>query len=172
MQQLKNEELAILLKSGCLEPVHHSTENCSCAFFVQKNMKDGTIKARLVTDLRKVNTNLKRVGTPLNGSSHTLKRLQPEETMFCKGYHQVTINEDSHDVFTIKLPAGKSIYCVLPQGASVSSDYFNICTDDQIRNVPGYYKNIDDVLVSASNMEMLEQRMEKIIEVCLKKNMK
>ena len=54
----------------------------------------------------------------------------------------------------------------------MSSGYFNICTDDQIHNVPGYYKNIDDVLVSASNMEMLEQRMEKMLEVCLKKNMK
>ena len=70
------------------------------------------------------------------------------------------------------LPASKFRYCVLPQGASVSSGYFNICTDDQIHNVPGYYKNIDDVLVSASNMEMLEQRMEKMLEVCLKKNMK
>ena len=54
----------------------------------------------------------------------------------------------------------------------MSSDYFNICTDDQIRNVLGYYKNIDDVLLSASNMEMLEQRMEKMLKVCLKKNMK
>ena len=70
------------------------------------------------------------------------------------------------------LPASKFRYCVSPQGASVSSDYFNICTDDQIHNVPGYYKNIDDVLVSASNMEMLEMRMEKMLEVCLKKNMK
>ena len=54
----------------------------------------------------------------------------------------------------------------------MSSDYFNRCTDDQIRNVPGYYKNIDDVLVCANNIGMLEQRMEKMLEVCLKKNMK
>ena len=37
---------------------------------------------------------------------------------------------------------------------------------------PGFYKNIDDVLVSASNMEMLEQTMEKMLQACLKKNMK
>ena len=87
-----------------MEPVHHPTETCSRAFFVQKNTKDGTIKARLVTDLRKVNTNLKRVGTPLDGSSHILKRFQPEETMFCSvdmssGYHQVTIDEDSREMY-------------------------------------------------------------------------
>ena len=77
LQDAAAEELAGLLKSGCLEPVHNPTDNCSRAFFVQRNSKDGTIKARLVTDVRKVNTNLKRVGTPLDGSSHILKRLQP-----------------------------------------------------------------------------------------------
>ena len=59
LQDAAAEELARLLKSGRLEPVHHPTNNCSRAFFVQKNNKDGTIKARLVTDLRKVNTNHK-----------------------------------------------------------------------------------------------------------------
>ena len=145
--------------------------------FCTKNTKDGTIKARLVTDLRDVNSNTKKVGTPLDGSSHILKRLQHDETMFCSvdmssGYHQVNLQEDSRDIFTIVLPAGKFCYCVLPQGASVSSDFFNIYMEQEIRGAPGFYKNIDDVLVSASNMEMLEQRMEKMLQVCLKKNMK
>ena len=96
-----------------------------------------------MTDLRRVNPNLKRVGTPLDGSSHILKRLEPEETVFASvdmssGYHQVTIDEDSCDIFTIILPAGKFRYCTLPKVASVSSDYLNICTDDEIRNVPGF----------------------------------
>ena len=78
LQDAAAEELARLLKSGCMEPVHHPTptNNCSRAFFVQENNKDGTINARLVTDLRKVNTNLKRVGTPLDGSSHMGHRLE------------------------------------------------------------------------------------------------
>ena len=54
----------------------------------------------------------------------------------------------------------------------MSSGYFNICTENEIRNVPGYYKNIDDVLVSANNMGMLEERMEKMLKVSLRKNMK
>ena len=106
-----------LLKSGCLEAVHHPTNNCSSAFFVKKNNKDGTIKARLATDLRKVNTNLKRVGTPLDGSSHILKRLEPEETMFASvdmssGYHQVTIDEDSRNIFTTILAGRKILKCM------------------------------------------------------------
>ena len=70
-----------------------------------------------------------------------------------------SIDENSHDVLTIILPTGKFRYCTLPQGASVSSYYFNICTDNKIRNALGDYKNIDDVLVSANNMGMLEERM-------------
>ena len=176
LQDTAAEELARLLKSGCLEPVHHPTSNCSRAFFVQKNTKDSTIKAWLVTDLRNVNHNTKRVGTSLDGSSHILKRLQSNETMFCSvdmssGYHQVNIHEDSCDLFTIVLPAGKFRYCILPQGASVLSDYFDICTDQDIRGVSGFYKNIDHVLVSASDLGVLE-KMEKMLQMCLKKNMR
>ena len=82
LQDAASEELSRLLKAVILEPVHHPTKNCSRAFFVEKNNKDGTIKARLVTDLCKVNPNLERVGTPLDGSSHILKRMEPEDTMF------------------------------------------------------------------------------------------
>ena len=160
MQDAAAEELARLLKGGCLEPVHHPSSTCSRAFSIQKHTKDGSIKARLVTDLRDVNSNTKRVGTPLDGSSHILKRLQSDETWFCSvdmssGYSQVNLHEDSRDTFCIVLPAGKFRYCVLPQGASVSSDYFNIFTDPELRWAPGIYKNIDDVLVSASNIVML-----------------
>ena len=161
LQDAADEKLARLLKSGCLEPVHHPTSNCSRAFFEQKNTKDGTIKARLVTDLRNVIYNTKRVGTPLDGSSYILNRLQHDETMLCSvdmssGYHQVNLHEDSRDIFTIVLPAGKFPYCVLPHGASVSSDYFNICTDQDTRGAPGFCKNIEGVLVSASDMGMLD----------------
>ena len=127
-----------------------------------------------MSDLRRVNINTERVGTPLDGSSHILKRLEPDETMFASvdmssGYHQVAIHEDSQDIFSIILPTGKFHYCTLPQGASVSSDYFNICTDDNIRGMPGMYKNINDVLLTGSNMGMLEERLERMLEVCVRK---
>ena len=72
LQDAAAEELARLLKGGCLEPVHHPTSTCSRAFFVQKHTKDGSIKARLVTDLKDVNSNTKR-GPPWMGP-HTSSR--------------------------------------------------------------------------------------------------
>ena len=44
LQDAAAEELARLLKSGCLEPVHHPTENCSRAFFVQKTRRTAQSK--------------------------------------------------------------------------------------------------------------------------------
>ena len=72
LQDAAAEELARLLKGGCLEPVHHPNSTCSRAFFVQKHTKDGSIKARLVTDLKDVNSNTKR-GPPWMGP-HTSSR--------------------------------------------------------------------------------------------------
>ena len=63
LQEAAAKELARLLKAGCLEPVHHPTSTCSRAFFVQKNKKDGTIEAILVTDfLRKLTGAPKNLG--------------------------------------------------------------------------------------------------------------
>ena len=83
LQAAADKELQRLLKAGCLEPVNHPTRTCSRAFFIMKNKKDGSIEARLISDLRHVNDNTKRPGKPLDGSSHILKRLQADETWFC-----------------------------------------------------------------------------------------
>ena len=72
LQSATKEGLGRLIKSECLEPERYPTSN---SFFVQKNTTDGTTKARLVTDLCKVNPNLKRIGTHLDGSSHILKMM-------------------------------------------------------------------------------------------------
>ena len=89
--------------AGCLEAVPHPTQWCSKTFFVEKpRSEDGVIKARLVTDLRPQNQNIMRVGIPLDGSSHILKRLEPEDILFAavdltSGYHQVAITPESRD---------------------------------------------------------------------------
>ena len=49
---------------------------CSHAIFVKKLTKEGEgVKVRLVSDLKKVNPKLVRVGNSLDGSSHILRRL-------------------------------------------------------------------------------------------------
>ena len=131
----------------------------------------------LVSDLKRVNPKLVRAGNPLDGSSHILKRLEPDENLFgsidlSSGYHQVTIHPDSKDLFTIILLTGRYRYMILPQGASISSDYFNLSTDEGVTNQPGFYKNIYDVLVTSPSLQKLEERMRKLLLVYRKRNMK
>ena len=60
----------------------------------------------------------------------------------------------------------------MPQGAGPSSDLFNIHTDPQLRGCKGIYKNVDDILTAAPTPGQLEKKMEDLLKVCRKKNMK
>ena len=58
---------------------------------------------------------MKRIGHPLDGSSHILKRLNPEDKFYAvsdlsMGYHQLKLHPESRDLFSIVLPSGKKIY--------------------------------------------------------------
>ena len=55
---------------------------------------------------------------------------------------------------------------------NVISDFFNLLTDPEIRNQPGYKKNVDDVLTHAKDIRQLEARMKKLLDVCRSRNMK
>ena len=172
------KELMKILAAGFLEEVYHPTDWCARSFYVQKpGPSDQDPKVRLVSDLRHVNKIIKRVGHPLDGSSHILRRLDPDDTYFSvmdltSGYHQVPLHPDSRDLFTVILPAGKFRFTVMPQGCTVSSDYFNLLTDEDIRSRVGYFKNVDDILTTSTTMSQLEERVRALLLVCRKKNMK
>ena len=59
-----------------------------------------------------------------------------------------------------------------PHGAGPSSDLFNIHTDLQLRGCKGVYKNVDDILTAAPTPGQLEQKMEQVLKVSRKRNMK
>ena len=107
----------------------------------------------------------------MDGSTHILKRLEAEDVCFgvidlTQGYHQVGVAESSRDLLSIILPQGKYRFTCLPQGLNVSSDFFNLLTDPEIRNQPGYKKNVDDILTHAKDIRQLEARMKKLLDVC------
>ena len=88
------------------------------------------------------------------------------------GYHQVSIHPDSRDLFTIILPNGRYKHNTLPHGCSISSDYFNLCTDEEIRGETEFYKNIDHIFVTSPTLRRMEERMKKLLKVCRKRNVK
>ena len=113
----------------------------------------------------------------MDGSSHILRRLDSDDVCFgvldlTQGYHQVGVHQNSRDLLSIILPQGKFRYTCLAQGLNVSSDYSNLLTDPQIRNKPGYKKNVDNILAHANDIRQLESRMKKLLDICRDKNMK
>ena len=134
LQAAADEELKKLLAAGVFERMELPTEWCSRGFFVQKNTHSDDPKPCLVGDLRGVNRALRRIGHPLDGSSHILKRLDPHDQFYAvcdlsMDYHQLELHENSKDLFSIVLPQGKFRYACMPQEAGPSSDLFNIHTD-------------------------------------------
>ena len=158
-----------MLKAGFIEEFKRSTKYCSRAFFVAKPNSEN-LKARMVSDFREVNHILNRPGYAMEGSSLILKRLNQDEAFFCtldlsSGYHQIELEEESRDLFTIILPRGKFRYTVLPQGTSSSCDIFNIMTDGGIRGVKGYFKNINDILTTSDSVDQMEKRLCHLLDI-------
>ena len=88
------------------------------------------------------------------------------------GFHQVYLPEEYRDLFSIVLQNGKFRYKVLPQGTDLSPDLFNIVTDGELRNQEWILKNMDDLLIVASNFEELCERIMYLIGICKRKNIK
>ena len=105
---------------------------CSRALYVQKpGSPDEDPSVRMVTNLQKVNQAIKRIGYPMDGAFHNLRRLNPQDTCFivvdlCQGFHQIPLAEENRDLFKIVLSYAKFCYTCLPQGCLVSSDFVNI----------------------------------------------
>ena len=143
-----------------------------------KPTKEGDqVKARLVSDFRILNKALKRPNYPLEGSSQLIKQVNPKHKFwvtldFTSGYHQCTLHEDDRDFFAIILPQGKFRYKVHPQGASSSSDFFLILSDQGLRDRPWLLKNMDDILIGASTIDLLIKRVRYVLGVCRRNNAK
>ena len=159
-----------------LEKIDCWTEHLSRVFFVEKPGRE-EVQARLVADFRYVNRKIRRPEVPLEGSWHILRRLNPHDSYFgcvdfSSGFSQLTLDESSRDLFCIIMPWGKFRYCVLPQGTSASPEIFDIKTSPKIRNQEGDYKNADDVMGAAPNVEDLDTRTRKVFDVCHECNIK
>ena len=109
------------LKSGSLEEVHHATPWCSRALCVQKpGSPDEDPSVRMVTNLQKVNQAIKRIGYPMDGAFHNLRRLNPQNTCFsvvdlCQGFHQIRLAEENRDLFKKSCPTQNFVIPVCPR---------------------------------------------------------
>ena len=151
-----------LIAACVIMPVSEPTEWCAPAFFVPK--ADGK-KVRLVTDYTKLNRYVKRPVHPFPSVKKIVQSIPAGTRYFAKmdavqGYFQLALNARSSKITTFLLPSGRFRYL------RASSDEWCRHSDRALEGLAFAKKIVDDILVWASDLPTLYERIRTIAERC------
>ena len=161
-----------LIKKSVIAPCHVPTEWCSPAFFVVK--PDGK-SVRMVTDYTGLNKYVKRPVHPFSCVTEIIQSIPSTANYFAKfdavnGYFQIALDEESSMLTTFLLPSGRYRYLRIPQGLNASSDEWCRRSDAVVDGLLWAKKIVDDILIWASTLQELQQRIEIIAQNCERLN--
>ena len=154
----------MIFSVSCRRP----TEWCATAFFVPK--ADGK-NVHLVTDYTKLNRYVKRPVHPFPSVKETVESIPAGTRCFAKmgaahGYFQLALDDKSSKITTFLLPSGRFRYFRAPMGLSSSSDEWCRHSDRALEGLAFANKIVDDILVWASDLPTLYERIRTIAERC------
>ena len=86
------------------------------------------------------------------------------------GYYQIPLDEESKKLFTFLLASGRYRYLRAPMGCSASSDEWCKRSDEALSGIPGVHKLVDDILIEAEDYNKLFERIETVLDRCIKSN--
>ena len=130
---------------------------------------------RLVTDYTQLNKYVKRPVHPFPSTRDILQAIPKEAKIFAKldavhGYFQLALDEESSITTTFLLPQGKFRYLRAPMGLNASSDEWCCHSDRIIEGFPWARKIVDDTLIWAENLDILKDRIIKVLDRCREYN--
>jgi len=161
------KEIDAMLNKGIITRHEGPAQWCAPGFFVPK--EDGRL--RFVTDYTGINKWIQRPVHPFPCTADILRQISPRSKYFAKldaksGYHQIELTDKASHLTTFILPSGRYRYLRAPMGLSASSDEFCRRSDTVIEGLKWVSKLVDDILVEAPNMEMLDNRVRSVLERC------
>ena len=182
-QKPADEAIKRLLNSGILMRESEPTAWISPGFFVPKGdpsvkeaLKKGktvvTLKdLRLVVDYTGLNRFVERPVHPFPSTKDIIQQLPKDAHFFAtldavQGYHQIELSQRSSKLTTFLLPSGRYRFLRAPMGLNASSDEWCRRSDQVVAGLEGVQKIVDDVLVSAPTLSILEQRIRKVLTRC------
>lgn len=153
-----------LLEDGTIIPQISPTEWCSPARFVEKGQE-----ARLTVDFRRLNKALRRPVKPFTSASHIQQALAGSTRVLASldmtsSYYQMDLHPDSQELTTFITPSGRYRFTKLPMGISPASDHLNLRTEELVVGHDGLHKNLDDVLVEATDMKELYLKLRELLQ--------
>ena len=131
MEKAANRELARILKSEALEEVTWPTDTACKAFFVQKpGSPDSDPSVRMVNNMKPVNQKDRVPRVSHGWQKQDSQQLEPGDVCYrvidlVEGFHQIPVDEASHDLLTVILPQGKyrfKVWCA-PQIILISPPF-------------------------------------------------
>jgi transposase InsO family protein len=151
----------------CRLDEHTTTEWLHRGHFVPK--PSGGV--RLVTDYSKMNRCIVRPVHPFPSPDVIFQSIEGGARWFAKldalhGYFQIPLHKDSQPYTAFLLPQGRFMYRVAPMGLNPSGDWWCCRSDQALAGLPGVIKLVDDVLVQASSLCELEQRLAAVLQRC------
>ena len=182
-QEPSEEAIREMLDSEILVRETGPSDWVNPGFFVAKgdqlskqDLKEGMVivtlrDLRLVVDYTGLNRYVKRPVHPFPATKDILNRIPAGTKYFgvcdaVQGYFQIELSEESSKLTTFILPSGKYRFKRAPMGLSASSDEWCRRSDEAIAGLPGVMKLVDDIIVMAPTLEVLEDRMKTVLERC------
>ena len=80
------------------------------------------------------------------------------------GYFQIALDQESSLLTTFLLPSGRYRYLRIPQGLNASSDKWCRRSDAVVDGLLWAKKIVDDILIWASSLQELQQRIDIIAQ--------
>ena len=126
---------------------------------------------RLVVDYTGLNRFVERPVHPFPSTKDIIQQLPKDAHFFAtldavQGYHQIELSQRSSKLTTFLLPSGRYRFLRAPMGLNASSDEWCRRSDQVVAGLEGVQKIVDDVLVSAPTLSILEQRIRKVLTRC------
>ena len=153
---------------------------CALAFFVPKGHG---LHVRLVTDYTKLNRYVSKPVHPFPSVKEIVQAVPAGTQYFAKmdalhSYFQLAMDEPSSKITPFLLPSGRYRYLRAPMGLSLSSDEWCWHSDRANEGMPFAKKIVDDILVWATDLPTLYDRVRSIARdaltstsLCLRKNL-
>ena len=157
-----------LLEAGIIVEEGEPQPWCAPGFWVPKG--DGT-RVRLVADYTKINKSVIRPVHPFPSVKDIVQSIPAGTKYFAKmdavhGYFQLALDEKSSKLTTFLLPSGRYRYLRAPMGLSCSSDEWCRHSDRAIEGLHFARKIVDDILVWATELPQLHERIKVIADRC------
>ena len=167
-QTMAEQIVKDLIKAQVIEPESEPMEWCAPAFYVPKG--DG-LRVMLVTNYRKLNRYVRRPVHPFPSVREIVQAVPVGTKYFAKvdalhGYFQLAMDEPSSKITTFLLPSGRYRYLKALMGLSSSSDKWCRYSDKATKGMPFSKKILDDILVWATDLPTLYDRIRSIAKRC------